>query len=48
MGVAVVVQLLVVVHPDLCCPHTVGQSLVPRIGGLFREDMAHMGTGMDL
>ena len=43
-----VVQVLVVVHPDLCGPHAVGQRLAPRVGGLLGEDVAHVGAGVDL
>lgn len=48
VGVTVVVQLLVVVHPDLGSTHAVGQGLTPRIGGLLGEDVAHVGAGVDL
>ena len=48
MRIAVVVQFLVLVHPDLCSSHTIGQGLAPRVGGLLGEDVAHVGAGVDL
>lgn len=48
VGVTVVVQLLVLVHPDLSSTHAVGQGLAPRVGGLLWEDVAHVGAGVDL
>lgn len=46
--VAVIEKLLVRVHPDLSGSHCVLEKLWPGIRCFLREDMAHMGTGVNL
>lgn len=46
--IAVVVNLFVLVHPDLSCSDAVRQSFVPRVRCLFREHMTHVGARVDL
>lgn len=48
VGVSMVVDLLVFIHPDLSSSHAVCQSFAPRVRGLFREHMTHMGARVDL
>lgn len=48
VGVAMVVDLLVFVHPDLGCPYAVSQGFATRVRGLFREHMTHVGAWVDL
>lgn len=43
-----VVDLFVFVHPDLSGSHAVCQSFAARVGGHFREDVAHVGAWVDL
>lgn len=45
---AVVVDLLVLVQPDLGRSHAVGQRFAPRVRRLLGEDVAHVGAGVDL
>lgn len=48
MGVPVVVDIFVLIHPDLSRSHAVGQRFAARVGGLFREDVTHVGARVDL
>lgn len=46
--VSFVEVVLVGVHPDLCSSYGVLQEVGPGVRGLLREDVAHVGAGMDL
>lgn len=48
VGVSMVVDLFIFIHPDLCGSHAVCQSFAPWVRGLFREHMTHMGARVDL
>lgn len=42
MGVAMVVELLKVIHPHFSCSDAVGQSLVAGVGSLLGENVANV------
>lgn len=46
--VAIIEKVLVGVHPDLSSSHCVLEKLWPGIRCLLRENMTHMGTGVNL
>lgn len=47
VGAAMIVDLLVVIHPNLCRPHAVCQRLAPGVRGPFRKHMTHVGARVD-
>lgn len=48
VGVAMVVELFISIHPHFSCAHTVGQSLAAGVGSLLGEDVANVGARVRL